>query len=383
MRSPNSGVVILTAQELYDLVWSRPVSEVAKEYGLSDVGLAKLCRRHGIPLPERGYWQKKRSGRRVKQVALPERLADLEIRIEMHDEEQTDSAYAQALERLAEGLSTPPAVPETLEDVDPLVRRTQKSLNGAKADEKGLRFPRARQVLNVHVAPASIDRAMRILDGLLKTLPQAGMQLQRPEGERIKTVVEVEEESLEIAIAERVRRMERPLTSEEREEQKRGKLYYIPYKYQYHPTGHLCLKIVDAPYGCRESWCDGKQKRIENHLGAFLEGLVKAAVAKRLRREERKRREREWEIEEQKRMKLHKRLEEEKGRVKALESSEDAWSRSQRIREYVAAVEVRADPADEALQSWLSWVRNYADWLDPLTESPQSILDEPDPFPGW
>lgn len=64
-----------------------------------------------------------------------------------------------------------------------------------------------------------------------------------------------------------------------------------------------------------------------------------------------------------------------------LEASVDAWSRSQRIREYLAAVEAGADPDDEALQSWLTWAREYADWLNPLTDSPPSILDEPEPEP--
>lgn len=39
--------------------------EVAKEYGLSDRGLAKLCERNGIPVPPRGYWAKKHAGQKV------------------------------------------------------------------------------------------------------------------------------------------------------------------------------------------------------------------------------------------------------------------------------------------------------------------------------
>lgn len=58
-----------------------------------------------------------------------------------------------------------------------------------------------------------------------------------------------------------------------------------------------------------------------------------------------------------------------------------AWRRSRDIREYLAAVEAEADPNDEALHSWLTWARDYADWLDPLTDSPPSLLDEPDPEP--
>ncbi len=46
----------LNRKELYDLVWKKPMVEIAKLYGLSDRGLAKLCERNGVPVPPRGYW---------------------------------------------------------------------------------------------------------------------------------------------------------------------------------------------------------------------------------------------------------------------------------------------------------------------------------------
>lgn len=51
-------VVSFTAQELFDEVWNTPVLKLAQEIGVSDVGLAKACRKAGIPLPSRGYWAK-------------------------------------------------------------------------------------------------------------------------------------------------------------------------------------------------------------------------------------------------------------------------------------------------------------------------------------
>src|SRR5512135_2353894 len=46
----------LTREELYGRLWSKPIRDNAKELGLSDVGLGKLCRRSWIPLPPQGYW---------------------------------------------------------------------------------------------------------------------------------------------------------------------------------------------------------------------------------------------------------------------------------------------------------------------------------------
>ena len=52
--------------ELYEKVWTMPVRIVAKEYGVSDVAIAKACRRLHIPVPGRGYWAKNAANLPVK-----------------------------------------------------------------------------------------------------------------------------------------------------------------------------------------------------------------------------------------------------------------------------------------------------------------------------
>lgn len=56
---------------LFELVWSKPVSRVAKEWGLSGRGLSKACRRLNVPTPPRGYWARIRAGKRVRRPQLP------------------------------------------------------------------------------------------------------------------------------------------------------------------------------------------------------------------------------------------------------------------------------------------------------------------------
>jgi hypothetical protein len=58
-------------QQLYDEVWTDPVTVVAERYGLSDVGLAKICRKLSIPVPTRGYWAKVKAGKKMRRIALP------------------------------------------------------------------------------------------------------------------------------------------------------------------------------------------------------------------------------------------------------------------------------------------------------------------------
>ncbi|MFT3739568.1 MAG: hypothetical protein QM786_12480 [Breznakibacter sp.] len=61
----------LTRKELYDLVWSEPMSTVCKRFGISDNGLRKHCKSMNIPTPPIGYWAKLQSGKTVEILPIP------------------------------------------------------------------------------------------------------------------------------------------------------------------------------------------------------------------------------------------------------------------------------------------------------------------------
>jgi len=62
----------VTRLELYRRVWNTPVRTLAKEFGLSDVGLAKICEKHHIPRPPVGHWVRVQHGRETEQAPLLE-----------------------------------------------------------------------------------------------------------------------------------------------------------------------------------------------------------------------------------------------------------------------------------------------------------------------
>ncbi len=63
----------MSRQELYDLVWSEPMTSIAHRYGISDVAFKKICAKALIPTPDRGYWAKKEAGKSTIQRPLPDR----------------------------------------------------------------------------------------------------------------------------------------------------------------------------------------------------------------------------------------------------------------------------------------------------------------------
>lgn len=64
-------------EELYELVWTAPVLEIAGRLEVSDVALAKLCRRAAIPIPARGYWARTEFGQLLPRPAMPAAPAGL------------------------------------------------------------------------------------------------------------------------------------------------------------------------------------------------------------------------------------------------------------------------------------------------------------------
>jgi len=69
----------LSREDLYELVWSKPMRGLAKDFGISDVRLAKRCRRLAITVPGRGYWARIDAGHLCYVAAVASVAGILEI----------------------------------------------------------------------------------------------------------------------------------------------------------------------------------------------------------------------------------------------------------------------------------------------------------------
>lgn len=62
----------VSREELYQLVWTQPMTKVAEQFGVSGSYLARVCVLMNVPRPERGYWAKLQVGKAPPQEPLPE-----------------------------------------------------------------------------------------------------------------------------------------------------------------------------------------------------------------------------------------------------------------------------------------------------------------------
>lgn len=63
----------ITRNQLYDMVWAKPLSVLATEFSISGNGLKKICAKYSVPVPQRGYWAKIAAGKPASKIKLPPR----------------------------------------------------------------------------------------------------------------------------------------------------------------------------------------------------------------------------------------------------------------------------------------------------------------------
>ena len=89
-------------RELYEQAWSEPMTKLAKRYGISDVGLRKVCAKLKVPVPERGYWAKVRTGWCGNHPELPGTNGPEELVVERWKRTCIDSMSSEVQSKIAQ-----------------------------------------------------------------------------------------------------------------------------------------------------------------------------------------------------------------------------------------------------------------------------------------
>lgn len=281
---PNmSDTIHLTRRELYDQVWSEPIWTLARKYGFSDVWLAKICRKHNIPRPPRGYWTRKQAGQRVTQTPLPKKNIDTNIEIHTKTGDHFPSNEKKTFLQEA-GLTRRtmkmPTVPDSLVYPHPLVERSASILAFSNVDPKGLVMPPTKDCLDIHVSKDSLPRALRIIDTLIKFLESKGFEVSLSEGQTMVKILNID---VGMSLGEELIR--RRLKAVNHRLEGYYEFGYRLYETNATPSGRLFLAIHDEEsrvgMGHHLTWRDTEITRLEDTLQRFVTGLARVAALKK------------------------------------------------------------------------------------------------------
>jgi hypothetical protein len=290
-----------TRAEFYELVWSKPMTHIAKDFLLSDVALHKVCRKHDIPTPPLGWWAKKAAGKPVKQTPLPKAKADASDRImiaagELRSESELITTARENARVLASSIVTDAEIP-----ANPIVERTLVQLRKAKPSSvNGLVEVEGQSIIKANVAPASIDRLELALNRIAAAADALGIKVVR--GEKSANFI-CDGETIAFSISEGVRRekhvpTEKEIAEEEAARKRRARRWNRPDtwddldfsfslrrpEWDYHPTGQLAFELEQSYLlggSPRRSFKDAKVQRVENMAGDIAVGIAVLAAAKK------------------------------------------------------------------------------------------------------
>lgn len=359
----------ISREDLYQLVWAKPTRELAKEFGISDVAVGKICKKLKVPKPPSGYWQRIAAGYKVKTPLLAPSTKGQPIEITIWPTIQNSNAEPQdpALLELIEREKLPGnriAISENLRGAHRLVSYTNKVLGKAKPDSYGrLILPWNAKVerpyLDLRVSKQALHRSLRIVDALLRAIEARGHQIEK-DGIRLA----VNGEQIRFYIKEKVDRTEREPTAAEKERS----WHYD--KWVFTPTGELTFTI-DEVWVDRKNWRDRKNKPLENQLNDIVVGIISAAEVIRVKRLEREAELRRWREEELRRQEMALRQQLHRELVAELETECKLWLESRKLKQFLQACENSLSKAgrlstDSDESRWLQWARSHADRIDPL-----------------
>lgn len=360
--------ITLTRQALYDRVWAEPVDTLAKEFGLSNVGLGKACRRHNIPVPARGYWARKAVGHKMRQPPLPpSKNGDETITLLVAARpDQPAEAEPQAVHPLIAFEMQPEnkiIVPDDLRVRHQAITQTREYWAAQKRGEVQYgdnKLPR----LDIRVSKELLPRAFRLLQTLFGALETRGHRAAATkEG---KTVLTVLDEPLEVSLREPSKQVRHVPTAKELADAKKYS-WSRPTPYDLVCTGTLVLNIENV-WGVRHTWKDGKSHRLEDVLNEIIVGLLECAFQKKSQRAEQERARLKAEEIERQREAARQRVRQERARVRRFErlkaacrEHEDLLASIEQLRSSIGAVEEHSEIAQ-----WLVWATGYVNQTDPL-----------------
>ena len=392
----------LSRNELYEKVWSKAMRLLAGDYGLSDVGLAKICKRHEIPCTPVGYGAKVAAGKAGPRTPLePASSPELEsvvIHRDVPDDAQPteptppESSDSEVVRELAKVRAMPveptPANEKLHRVAEQTLKAMETTLKANRRADHGLYGPpweKDSACFCANVGPQSFARVAKLIDALMRTFEKVGVAVKPDNGPQTRGLQMVYlGESFSMSIRELTTRHVK---------QADGKTAYWN-RHEYVPNGTLELRLNCRRFcGRRERvWKDGKRSKVEEAVGEVAIEMILMADGARVHAKAERARLEQTRQAEVTAAALRREREEDLARARTHIQLTEQWHAAESLRRFAAEL-ARQLPGLEhgarrtSIEQLEAELLQTADRLDPIASKSQNalVLEElfPEPEPRW
>jgi hypothetical protein len=243
----------LSREELYELVWSKPMATLALEIGISDVALKKRCLQLSIPTPRRGHWAKLEAGRTVIRTKLPPAIggAAPQVPISAHHSQW----------------------PRDLQGLCPLAQALQTQLELLKPNYQDLHSLEHAHFPKVAVTKPMIESAARLFHAILYSIEGTGIPFRKSRSKYEGAYFEIEGSPLHLSITEETRSPD-PL--------------YTTWSQKKKGTGKLTVTFNSNQYnqGWKKTWTQGEDRGLREIVATATQSITEYAVELKNKRAE-------------------------------------------------------------------------------------------------
>lgn len=377
---------LLTRQQLYDLVWSKPTRTLAAELGISDSMIGKLCKKHNVPKPPLGYWSRLSNGYQDKKTPLPNskdpQLESIQINPDNKDVLQTD--FPEEIMGLLSFEDKPQnkiTIPERLNKTHPIISAAKKSMLADKYSYDGL-LQSGRDEMHFCISKEHLDRAVKLLATLVNAFEVRGFKFSKENdvspNMQLPTV-EIIGQKVQFRIQERMKK-----TIIHSLDQVKDKYLKTRYSYNFKsgeayllPSGELYFQIDSfTQLRCQKAWTSRPHNTLEDQLNDIMKGLIIAAYGKKLHHDRLAAEHKKYADQMEQRYRAEALEKAKKDRMNALRALAKEQTEHQQISNLKEQLEnkLRQDPTSQELDQALKWANEYLAEPDPLTSFLNKII---------
>ena len=331
--------------------------------------LRKICKKHEIPLPLLGHWQKIQYNKKVKIIPLSKDFKgeDSIILNKGGTKENEEIAnFHKLLKEITNDTKLSFNVPDRISNPDKLITEAKNNFEFQKKQEYSIYRGLIRTTsgyLNINVAPKNISRALRIMDKIIKLLKLRGHNV-IVKGDTTYAIVKGEE--IKIRCREKLKK-----------NIKQQENYSWNYT-EYFASDVLSFIIDEYP---EKEFYDTNNQILEEQLPKILTKLELVSEKLKTQREEREIWNEEYRKKREAEEAIKKRHANEIENFRNLLENSERWKKATDLRNFIKELEsnaIKENKLSEELSNWIKWSNDKADWFDPLVNKNNDLLTEKD-----